>query len=198
MHVARILKIHKCIFACLFFQVGYIYYIQCNRFIIWGLLIVYINCTLVGRTCRAIKEILERDSKPVYDGIYTIQPKDGTRLKAYCDMKRDGGGWTLIVSSHTNSWTSDNVKLRNIDKPNLKEDYSILSYANDLKNNYLIKSKKFQYRLEANTMGEYWYNTNCLLFCTAKYKPGVDNSDGVCKVCILIEALYFEVRVTNS
>ena len=31
------------------------------------------------------------------------------------------------------------------------------------------------------------YNTNCLLFCTEKYKPEVDNADGACEVCILTE-----------
>ena len=70
-------------------------------------------------------------------------------------MKRDGGGWTLIVSSHTNSWTSDNVKLRSEATPDLKKDYSILKYANYLKRSYLIKDMKFEYRLEANTMGKY-------------------------------------------
>ena len=42
------------------------------------------------------------------------------------------------------------------------------------------------------------YNTNCLLFCTEKYKPEVDNADRACEVCILTEGLYFEVRITNS
>ena len=42
------------------------------------------------------------------------------------------------------------------------------------------------------------YNTNCLLFCTEKYKPEVDNADRACEVCILTEGLYFKVRITNS
>ena len=28
------------------------------------------------------------------------------------------------------------------------------------------------------------YNTNCLLFCTEKYKPEVDNADQACEACI--------------
>ena len=35
----------------------------------------------------------------------------------------------------------------------------------------------------------YLYNTNCLLFCTDKYKPEVDNADRACD---------FEVSITNS
>ena len=42
------------------------------------------------------------------------------------------------------------------------------------------------------------YNTNCLLFCTEKYKPEVDNADRACEVCILTEGLYFEVMRGNA
>ena len=58
----------------------------------------------------------------------------------------------MLVSSHTNSWTKDNVRLRNIGKPHLYKDYSILQYGNLLKNTYL-DDKVFQYRLEAHTFG---------------------------------------------
>ena len=30
-------------------------------------------------------------------------------------------------------------------------------------------------------------NTDCLLFCTEKYKPEVDTADRACEVCILTE-----------
>ena len=40
----------------------------------------------------------------------------------------------------------------------------------------------------------YLYNTNCLLFCTEKYKPEVDNADRAFEVCILTEGLYFVLR----
>ena len=45
-----------------------------------------------------------------------------------------------------------------------------------------------------NLFSRFWYlyNTNCLLFCTEKYKPEVDNADRACEVCILTEGLYFE------
>lgn len=68
-------------------------------------------------------------------------------------MKRHGGGWTLIVSSHTNSWTEENVKLRNKDTPHLRDDYSILTYANMFKYDASIKDSTFEYILEANNRG---------------------------------------------
>lgn len=68
-------------------------------------------------------------------------------------MSRDGGGWTLLVSSHTNSWTAQNVKLRNADSPKLNEDYSILQYADNIKDNINVAGSKFEYRLEAQSRG---------------------------------------------
>ena len=68
-------------------------------------------------------------------------------------MSRDGGGWTLVVSSHSNTWTANNVKNRNPNSPAIFSDYSILEYANLLKDSYLTNDI-VQYRLEAQTLGE--------------------------------------------
>ena len=65
-------------------------------------------------------------------------------------MSRDGGGWTLLVTSHSNSWTSDNVRDRNADNPSLISDYSILKYADDMKK---VNVATFEYRLEAQRPG---------------------------------------------
>ena len=49
-------------------------------------------------------------------------------------MQRDGGGWTLIVTSASyDSWNGDNVVERNKESPSLEENYSILNYADDIK-----------------------------------------------------------------
>ena len=85
--------------------------------------------------------------------MYTIKTTGNLYLKVYCDMTRDGGGWTLIVASHSNTWNGTNIWLRNMDQPNPYEDYSILKLANELKSSYKIKDSAFNYRLEANERG---------------------------------------------
>ena len=57
------------------------------------------------------------------------------------------------MSSHSNTWTADNVKSRNTDSPALFTDYSILEYADLIKDTYLI-TDEVQYRLEAQTLGK--------------------------------------------
>lgn len=97
---------------------------------------------------------MERVGKTPHDGVYDIKPTKDLTLKAYCDMTRNGGGWTLVVSSHTNNWTPENVKLRNVNSPDLNADYSIFDYGNKLKDSYLIGTDTYEYRLEAGTLGE--------------------------------------------
>ena len=87
------------------------------------------------------------------DGIYTIQTVKNHSIKAYCDMTHNGGGWMLLVASATNKWDPKKVLANNMDKPDLFSDYSILKYANDLKDYYMIKQDYFEYRLEAEKRG---------------------------------------------
>ncbi|XP_047134964.1 zinc metalloproteinase-disintegrin-like ohanin isoform X1 [Hydra vulgaris] len=109
----------------------------------------------VAESCLAVKRLLEKQGQPLYDGIYTIEPNSERALEVYCDMTRDGGGWTLIVSSHSNTWNSENVWKRNYYEPDLYNDYSIFKYANELKDGYKIKADKFMYRLEADELGRW-------------------------------------------
>ncbi|KAJ7386460.1 metalloendopeptidase [Desmophyllum pertusum] len=106
-------------------------------------------------SCRHLRQISEEKNHDYPDGVYKIYPIGAKPVMAFCDMTRDGGGWTLLVTSHTNSWASNNVKLRNADSPKLDDDYSILQYADSIKDNINVAGSKFEYRLEANSRGRW-------------------------------------------
>ena len=55
-------------------------------------------------------------------------------MKTYCDFTRNGGGWTLLVTSASHSgWDKNNVKARNVDVPSLDSDFSVLGVADAIK-----------------------------------------------------------------
>lgn len=70
-------------------------------------------------------------------------------------MSRDGGGWTLLVTSHTNTWTAKNIRMRNVGKPRLDSDYSILGKADLIKDSNKVQGGSFEYRIEAHEFGKY-------------------------------------------
>ncbi|KAM3913998.1 intelectin-1-like [Leptodactylus fuscus] len=51
------------------------------------------------RSCMEIKSRYEYAD----DGIYTLTTKDGLMYQTYCDMRTNGGGWTLVASVHENN-----------------------------------------------------------------------------------------------
>ena len=108
---------------------------------------------VVGISCHHIRIMAEKKNMNLHDGVYTINPTGSKAMPAYCDMSRDGGGWTLLVTSHTNSWTSKNVLLRNEGTPQLEDDYSILSRADAIKDNLNVAGESFDFRLEAEKPG---------------------------------------------
>ena len=63
-------------------------------------------------------------------------------------MTSEQGAYTLLVTSASNGWKKNEVKLKNPTRPLLSRDYSILEYADQIK--ALSGAKRFKYRLEAN------------------------------------------------
>ena len=104
-------------------------------------------------SCRHLQQIAQEKNHYYPDGVYKINPTGSQEILAYCDLSRDGGGWTLLVASHTNSWTAQNVILRNANSPTLHGDYSILKHADSIKDNINVAGLKFEYRLEAQSRG---------------------------------------------
>ena len=78
---------------------------------------------------------------------------NGSPLSVYCDMTRNGGGWTLIVTASTGSWATSQTLSRNENSPSLSDNYSILNRADDIK--AFGPNTDFEYRLEANAHGRW-------------------------------------------
>lgn len=107
-----------------------------------------------AHSCRHLQILGKRLNKPFGDGVYEINPDGKGVVKTICDMSRDGGGWTLLVASYTNKWNRRNVLRNNEMDPKLKNDYSILCKADDIKNSGNVKGASFEYRLEADSRGK--------------------------------------------
>ncbi|XP_078585634.1 von Willebrand factor D and EGF domain-containing protein-like [Branchiostoma floridae x Branchiostoma japonicum] len=108
-----------------------------------------------GSTCEELpfscnekyRQISDNGGSPS-DGVYKINI-DWQTTPVYCDMSRDGGGWTLIVTSMSMGvWDKVNILSYNEDSPTLHGDYSILGQADRIKATG-VSAGFFEYRLEA-------------------------------------------------
>ena len=85
------------------------------------------------------------------DGVYTLAPM-GENVDMYCDMTTMGGGWTLLVTSADNLWTTDEVLLHG--SVSLEADYSVLSYADTMKGADCLPT--LQYMIEVARRARSW------------------------------------------
>ncbi|XP_037068855.1 uncharacterized protein LOC119090165 [Pollicipes pollicipes] len=99
----------------------------------------------VTQTCARSCLQLLRQEAGTRDGVYRL---NGFDEPVYCDMSRDGGGWTLLLTSTAqDGWSLETLLERAASRPAIDRDYSILRYADRFK--ALGKSDRFLYRLEA-------------------------------------------------
>lgn len=105
-------------------------------------------------SCQHLLSLGKQTGVQFPDGVYTINPDGKGPVNTYCDMSRDGGGWTLLVTSHTNTWTAKNLRKRNQNKPTLNGDFSILYKADVIKNSLNVGGEWFEYRIEGNERGK--------------------------------------------
>jgi hypothetical protein len=104
---------------------------------------------------RSCREVYERNTSAP-DGIYTIQPLSVWEpVKVYCDNSRNGGGWTLVVTSATNNWDAQYGSALSVNRqrPSLTSDYSCLGIADAIKDDPSATGTIIEYRLEAQTVG---------------------------------------------
>ncbi|XP_070563202.1 uncharacterized protein [Ptychodera flava] len=109
-----------------------------------------IDCELnpcLPKTCLKRLEKARTDGETVHNGVYTIEPKTGLLINVYCDMTRNNGGWTLLLTAKSRSdWAKINLQNLNAGTPSLLENHSILQYINDIRDN--SGSSNVQLRLE--------------------------------------------------
>ena len=95
-----------------------------------------------ARTCQQLRRL----QPTAASGVYRLV---GWPVPVLCDRELDGGGWTLVISSVSQTWTSDDtvslVTGRNQQTPDIAADYSILEHGD-----YLLSfgtGDRFLYRL---------------------------------------------------
>lgn len=105
------------------------------------------------RSCREYYDRCHRRRDGTYRLTSVSEEESAESFYTYCDMTRDLGGWTLLVTSkNSGDWTEENLINHGGDNPSLQSDFSILSRADDITS---IVDEGFEYRLEAGEPGQF-------------------------------------------
>ncbi|KAF0299945.1 hypothetical protein FJT64_027450 [Amphibalanus amphitrite] len=92
---------------------------------------------------RSCLQLRDQGGAPL-DGVYWFT---GMPVPVYCDFSHDGGGWTLLLTAVSRAgWDVLSVLSRNHSSPSLTENYSILHYADTIRD--LGTGRRFAYRIE--------------------------------------------------
>ena len=97
-----------------------------------------------NRSCaRSCLQLRDQGGSP-QDGVYWFA---GMPVPVICDFSHDGGCWTLLLTAVSKSWDLLSAKSRREDSPTMKDDYSMLRYADAIRD--LGTGSRFAYRIEA-------------------------------------------------
>ena len=99
------------------------------------------------------KSCLERQRAGFNGTGFHLIAINGTAHKVYCENEKQGGGWTLLLTSAGGGgWDTDNVLRRYPNQPSLKYDYSILGSSEEMLTNKGTK-QRWRYMLEVEVPG---------------------------------------------
>jgi len=100
-----------------------------------------------NHSCKRILEMWNSS----WDGIYTISPNWSSKIRTFCDMRTDWGGWTLLLNHDVNAWVfPDNAQALSNDIWNPTSwKYSILDQTQ-----YFKKDNMFTFWIHYPELGD--------------------------------------------